>query len=39
MKTTSDGRWASDNYYYTLDGMRHEHPVKGINIHRGKKIM
>ena len=39
MKTTSEGRWASDNYYYTLDGMRHEHPVKGINIHRGKKIM
>lgn len=27
-----------DDAYYTLDGIRHSHPVRGINLHQGKKI-
>ena len=32
-------RMTTDDGYYTLDGMRHDHPVRGINIHQGKKIV
>jgi dextranase len=28
-----------DNNYYTLYGVKVEHPTKGIYIHRGKKII
>lgn len=32
-------RQTLDNGYYTLDGVRHERPVKGVNIHQGKKVI
>lgn len=30
---------SGDNSYYNLQGMRVEHPTKGIYIHKGKKII
>jgi hypothetical protein len=33
------GQKTSDNSYYTLMGTRVEHPVKGIYVHNGKKIV
>lgn len=30
---------SGDNSYYNLQGMRVEHPTKGIYIHKGKKIV
>ena len=36
---TTNDKSSYDNGYYTLDGVRHDSPVRGINIHRGKKIM
>ena len=38
-KITNDNSKAFiDNGYYTLDGVRHDSPVRGINIHKGKKV-
>lgn len=35
----TEARESGDNSYYNLQGMRVEHPTKGIYIHKGKKII
>lgn len=35
----NDVQKKSDNYYYSLSGVRSVKPMKGINIHNGKKII
>lgn len=35
----TEPRESGDNSYYNLQGMRVEHPTKGIYIHKGKKIV
>ncbi len=30
---------ADDGLFYTLDGIAHQQPLKGINIHNGRKIL
>lgn len=37
--TIKDKNRVFDNYYYTLQGVRVEKPLKGIYIHNGKKVV
>ncbi len=36
---SDDSAMPADGLFYTLDGIAHREPVKGINIHHGKKIL
>ena len=37
--TIKDKNRVFDNYYYTLQGVRVEKPLKGKYIHNGKKVV
>ena len=37
--STTQNRATQDNTYTTLDGVRHSHPMRGINLHQGRKIV